>query len=420
MKQLPIIVLTLALCLLTAGCGAKPNEPDDGDSAKAGIVERMATVTAEEIKYVPSFVADVSLNAEEVASILNGAAEHRSKQPDSGLHHYTMKIYLSGGPDAYSSSDEHFVFFAGLDENHINGIYFNGKGDSSSMSFEDETLYWLIRNGYRTEVQVDKDAYEYHQAILDQRAQRLVSHCVSPSRTDILTGYEVVQFYQKEVLTDESGSYTVYCWDPAFLTASPDDIPWVGGMYLDADGRVCAYEQYTYFVTKGESGDFPPYRFLFWDLYNGETEEAGKEHALQRIRQAFEPAVQAHWAEDVLAGLSDYHEVSVSTAEPRARVLLSCEYAVKDFKVIGVEASPMSGSLSYSTEELYALDELSPDRPLLLNMTFYGLLPYYGVSYVDDSGETISYSINMSGKDGSVILTEFLPCTQCGTASNGR
>lgn len=419
MKRLPIIVLTLALCLLIAGCGAKPNEPDDGDFAKAGIVERMATVTAEEIKYVPSFVADVSLNAEEVASILNEAAEHRSKQPDSGLHHYTMEIYLSGGPDAYSSDDERFVFFAGLDENHINGIYFNGKGDSHRMSFEDETLYWLIRNSYRTEVQVDKDAYEYHQAILDQRAQRLAAQCASPSQTDILTGYEVVQFYQKEVLTDESGSYTVYCWEPAFLADSTDAVPWVGGMYLDADGRVCAYEQYTYFVTKGESGDFPPYRFLFWDLYNGETEEAGKEHALQRIRQAFEPAVQAHRAEDVLVGLSDYHEVSVSTAEPLARVLLSCEYAVKDFKVLGIEAS-MSSSLSFFTEELYALDELTPDRPLLLNMTFYGLLPYYGVSYVDDSGETISYSINMSGKDGSVILTEFLPCTQCGTASNGR
>ena len=419
MKRLPIIVLTLALCLLTAGCGAKPNEPDDGDSAKAGIVERMAAVKAAEIKYISSFFSREHVNAEDMASVLNTAAEHRSKQPDSGLHHYTMKIYLSGGPDAYSSSDEHFVFFAGLDENHINGIYFNGKGDSHCMSFEDETLYWLIRNSYRTEEHVDKDAYAYYRDTLDRRAQRLVSHCVSPSRTDILTGYEVVQFYQKEVLTDESGSYTVYCWEPAFLADSTDAVPWVGGMCLDADGRVCAYEQYTYFVTKGESGDFPPYRFLFWDLYNGETEEAGKEHALQRIRQAFEPAVQAHWAEDVLVGLSDYHEVSVSTAEPLARVLLSCEYAVRDFKVLGIEAS-MSSSLSFFTEELYALDELSPDRPLLLNMTFYGLLPYYGVSYVDDSGETISYSINMSGEDGSVILTEFLPCTQCGTASNGR
>ena len=411
MKRLPIIVLTLALCLLTAGCGAKPNEPADGDSAKAGIVERMATVKAEEIKYISSFFSREHVSAEDMASVLNAAAEHHGEQPGQGLDHYTMEIYLSGGPDAYSSSDEHFVFFAGLDENHINGIYFNGKGDSSSMSFEDETLYWLIRNSYRTEEHVDKDAYAYYRDTLDRRAQRLVSHCVSPSRTDILTGYEVVQFYQKEVLTDESGSYTVYCWEPAFLTDSPDDIPWAGGMYLDADGRLCAYEQYTYFVTKGETGNFPAYRFLPWDLYNGETEEAEKAHTLQRIRQAFEPAVQAHWAEDVLVGLSDYHEVSVSTAEPLARVLLSCEYAVKDFKVLGIEAS-MSSSLSFFTEELYALDELSPDRPLLLNMTFYGLLPYYGVSYVDDSGETISYSINMSGKDGSVILTEFLPYTQ--------
>ena len=419
MKRLPIIVLTLALCLLTAGCGAKPNEPDDGDSAKAGIVERMAAVKAAEIKYISSFFSREHVNAEDMASVLNAAAEHRSEQSGQGLNHYTMEIYLSGGPDAYSSSDEHFVFFAGLDENHINGIYFNGKGDSSIMSFEDETLYWLIRNSYRTEEHVDKNAYAYYRDTLDRRAQRLAAQCASPSRTDILTGYEVVQFYQKEVLTDESGSYTVYCWEPAFLADSTDAVPWVGGMCLDADGRVCAYEQYTYFVAKGESGNFPAYRFLFWDLYNGETEEAGKEHALQRIRQAFEPAVQAHWAEDVLVGLSDYHEVSVSTAEPLARVLLSCEYAVKDFKVLGIEAS-MSSSLSFFTEELYALDELSPDRPLLLNMTFYGLLPYYGVSYVDDSGETISYSINMSGKDGSVILTEFLPYTQCGTAPNGR
>lgn len=419
MKRLPIIVLTLALCLLTAGCGAKPNEPADGDSAKAGIVERMATVKAEEIKYISSFFSREHVSAEDMAHVLNAAAEHRSEQSGQGLDHYTMEIYLSGGPDAYSSSDEHFVFSVGLDENHINGIYFNGKGDSSRMSFEDEALYWLIRNGYCTEEHIDKNAYEHYQDLLDRRAQRLAAQCASPSRTDILTGYEVVQFYQKEVLTDESGSYTVYCWEPAFLTDSPDDIPWAGGMYLDADGRLCAYEQYTYFVTKGETGNFPAYRFLPWDLYNGETEEAEKAHTLQRIRQAFEPAVQAHWAEDVLAGLSDYHEVSVSTAEPLARVLLSCEYAVKDFKVLGIEAS-MSSSLSFFTEELYALDELTPERPLLLNMTFYGLLPYYGVSYVDDSGETISYSINMSGKDGSVILTEFLPCTQCGTASNGR
>ena len=62
-----------------------------------------------------------------MASVLNAAVEHRSEQPGQGQDYYTIEIYLSGGPDAYSSSDEHFIFFAGLDENHINGIYFNGK-----------------------------------------------------------------------------------------------------------------------------------------------------------------------------------------------------------------------------------------------------------------------------------------------------
>ena len=116
-----------------------------------------------------------------MASVLNAAAEHHSEQPGQGLDHYTMEIYLSGGLTHITHLTNTSFSFAGLDENHINGIYFNGKGDSHRMSFEDETLYWLIRNGYRTEVQVDKDAYEYHQAILDQRAQRLAAQCASPS-----------------------------------------------------------------------------------------------------------------------------------------------------------------------------------------------------------------------------------------------
>ena len=94
MKRLPIIVLTLALCLLTAGCGAKPNEPADGDSAKAGIVERMATVKAAEIKYISSFFSREHVSAEDMASVLNAAAEHRSEQSGQGLDHYTMR-YIS-------------------------------------------------------------------------------------------------------------------------------------------------------------------------------------------------------------------------------------------------------------------------------------------------------------------------------------
>ena len=215
MKRLPIIVLTLALCLLTAGCGAKPNEPADGDSAKAGIVERMATVKAEEIKYISSFFSREHVSAEDMAHVLNAAAEHRSEQSGQGLDHYTMEIYLSGGPDAYSSSDEHFVFSAGLDENHINGIYFNGKGDSHRMSFEDETLYWLIRNGYRTEVQVDKDAYEYHQALTSGRSDWPRSAPLPPERISS-PAMRLCSFIKKKSLRMKAAATRSIAGNPRF------------------------------------------------------------------------------------------------------------------------------------------------------------------------------------------------------------
>lgn len=260
-----------------------------------------------------------------------------------------------------------------------------------------------------TESWVDQNAYNLYRGFLDRRAQRLLGECSSALQTTALNGYEVVKFYQKETVADESGSYTVYCWEPAFLTTSHEDISLPDGAFFDSSGRLCGYEQFTYFVVKDEAGDFPTYRFLNADLLNGTGEGTTNELVLQRIKQAFEPTVQGDWAEDALGYYLNYNEVSVSSDELVAQVLFSCDCAVKDFKVLGVQAIPTESTVLYSTDDLFDCGELKPDCPLLLNMTFFGTLPYFGVSYVDDSGETISYSINMSGMDGSVILDEIVP-----------
>lgn len=260
-----------------------------------------------------------------------------------------------------------------------------------------------------TESWVDQDAYVVYSGILDRRAERLMEECSSKLQTTALSGYEVVNFHQEETLSDESGTYTVYCWEPAFLTTSHEGISLADGAYFDTSGRLCGYEQFTYFVVKDETGDFPTYRFLSEDLFNGTGEGTASAHALQRIKQAFEPLVRGDWAEDALGDYSNYNEVSVSSEEPVAQVLFSCDCAVKDFKVLGVQAIPTESTVLYSTDDLFDCGELTPDCPLLLNMTFFGTLPYFGVSYADDSGETISYSINMSGMDGSVILGEIVP-----------
>lgn len=260
-----------------------------------------------------------------------------------------------------------------------------------------------------TESWVDQDAYNLYRGFLGRRAERLLGECSSILQTTALNGYEVMKFYQKETIADESGTYTVYCWEPAFLTTSREGVSLADGAYFDRSGRLCGYEQFTYFVVKDETGDFPTYRFLNADLLNGTGEGTVNELVLQRIKQAFEPAVQGDWAEDALGDYSNYNEVSVSSDEPVAQVLFSCDCAVKDFKVLGVRAIPTESTVLYSTDDLFDCGELTPDCPLLLNMTFFGTLPYFGISYVDDSGETISYTINMSGMDGSVILDEIVP-----------
>ena len=45
----------------------------------------------------------------------------------------------------------------------------------------------------------------------------------------------------------------------------------------------------------------------------------------------------------------------------------------------------------------------------MIGAEFPGILPAYGLSFADGSGETVYFTINMSGKDGSLFLTEFQP-----------
>ena len=39
--------------------------------------------------------------------------------------------------------------------------------------------------------------------------------------------------------------------------------------------------------------------------------------------------------------------------------------------------------------------------------TFFGDLPNNGVSYVGEDGATRNFAVNVSGEDGSLMLTEF-------------
>ena len=81
---------------------------------------------------------------------------------------------------------------------------------------------------------------------------------------------------------------------------------------------------------------------------------------------------------------------------------------ITDVKVLGlafVDADE-SGVMTFDKEVLHTVDEIGPDFNLAVHLTAEGSIPAYGISYVDADGTIKSFSVNMSGEDSSLYLTE--------------
>lgn len=80
---------------------------------------------------------------------------------------------------------------------------------------------------------------------------------------------------------------------------------------------------------------------------------------------------------------------------------------ITDVKVLGltfVDADE-SGVITFDKEVLHTVDEIGPDFNLAVHLTAEGSIPAYGISYVDADGTIKSFSVNMSGEDGSLYLS---------------
>lgn len=65
---------------------------------------------------------------------------------------------------------------------------------------------------------------------------------------------------------------------------------------------------------------------------------------------------------------------------------------------------------AYCVEEvLYTLDSLDADEPLKLSVVFWGDLTTYGISFTDAEGNERYYAMMISGKDGSLWCSEYIP-----------
>ena len=61
------------------------------------------------------------------------------------------------------------------------------------------------------------------------------------------------------------------------------------------------------------------------------------------------------------------------------------------------------------SEVLYTMDELDPDHAFLAHVVFWGDMTTYGIRFTDADGQLRHYALSISGKDGSLVCSEYIP-----------
>lgn len=123
---------------------------------------------------------------------------------------------------------------------------------------------------------------------------------------------------------------------------------------------------------------------------------------------AEESFVAVRFFKDAGIDPSAMDSVVLSETESAENLVFIASGTVNDFKILSLSLQSIddNGKLIFETEPLYEQETLRPDRPLAADVTFIGDIPNLGFSYRDQNGVQYTFSIEISGMDGSLILTE--------------
>ena len=294
-------VITMDAPTQSSGLPAKSTEPAGSSvpatkSAPVSAAERMASIRMEDIQFQSAGGWCEAIPKEELAAALNRASGHETARSDqensSDMGFWTITIYLSGGPGGYGPTDEQLTLYAAFSENVVVAQYLDGKGNSSLACFEDAQLYWLIRNQfYYDPGEFDAEAYAKYAPILEAKAQERIERS-DDYGDERFSGYEPLAFSLEDTFSDPSDGteYRVYSWTPAFTAEDLSRVLWVGGMWVDREGRILGADTNTWFVVRTGAGTEEEYRFLGRWLYDeGADPTARRENAWLQIREAFDP-----------------------------------------------------------------------------------------------------------------------------------
>lgn len=120
--------------------------------------------------------------------------------------------------------------------------------------------------------------------------------------------------------------------------------------------------------------------------------------------------VTAIWADGVVDNSTNYYGYETPNSnEYTTHVLFSVTKEVKNFRIVELFVKNIDddGNIEYLYEERYKLETLTPDMPVCAGLNFPGDTPNNGFMYTDSEGNDHLFVLEVSGKDGSLIVWEY-------------
>ena len=112
------------------------------------------------------------------------------------------------------------------------------------------------------------------------------------------------------------------------------------------------------------------------------------------------------FADESLLNSGNYHHCCVDTSEYMVQIAFQANEILRDVSFTYLD---VSGDSFRVIEEFYSVAEMNPDKPLVADVSFPGIASVYGISFTTSDGTVYTYAVSTSGKDGSLVFSEYIP-----------
>ncbi|MGN0307550.1 MAG: hypothetical protein ACI4DN_04975, partial [Lachnospiraceae bacterium] len=218
----------------------------------------------------------------------------------------------------------------------------------------------------------------------------------------------------------------VYCGDGIFYNSGSSSASesCIGKFSITQDGTGLECQEFLFTHLDEDSGDIRVYYNTTGSWNPAESEDAGMSKEEFWMRElpagalvlspfsAFgseEAAVLVQWLEEA-GNLTEYDECSIASGKDGlSYIVFIPDRPVKMFTILSLSVVDVSESGVIEFEaypETSGPNALWLERPLVAELSFTGDLPQYGFQYEDENGDVRRFVLELSGRDGSILVRE--------------